>query len=370
MIEPAFVEYVASAYLVARAFTRKYDWAVAIDAAFLAFAGWALATAASPGAALLLLPYALGLFLVPRGALRNYAGFASAMAAVGAVLMAEPQPYLKALGYLLATTAPGALIAAGLDPGSLEGLFRYLIVSSASVSFIIVGLSAGGELGSLLIFAGILIELGAFPAYIWVPDVYGRSAPEGLVLVSSLTKLASALALLLIPASPPYWAALAVGAASMLIGNLGALTPADFRRVLAYAAVVQAGFAAFAYPITPALSAFLIFADAVGIAGLFSHLSSPGPKWSAWALALNNVGAPPLLGFWPKLVLLVEASKAYGPAWTIYLLAMIAAMIPYYARLASSAGSGGGARPPIAAVAAVVVGALAPLWFINVLSLL
>lgn len=364
------IEYAVIPYVLARALFRGTRWAVALDLALLALAAYALSSLATPSIALLMLPYALAVFLVPRGALRGYAGMAAAVSAVGAVYMAQPQPHLKALGYLLATSAPGALIAARPEKDDLEALFRYLIVSAVSNSLVIAGLSSGGPLGSLLIFSGVLAELAAFPAYVWAPDVYGRAAPEGLVLLSSLTKLASALALVLMPMSPSAAAALAVGAASMAVGNLGALTSKDFRRVLAYAAVAQAGFAAFAYPIDKALAAFLIFADAVGAAGLFAHLSSGGPRWAVWALALNQVGAPPLIGFWPKLVLLIGAARMYGAAGAAYLLANIALMIPYYARLASQFPPGRDPRSAAAALASMAVGAVAPLWFVHVLSLL
>ncbi len=338
-----------------------------IDAAAFAYAAYLLSLSGKPLLALLLAPYLLAPFLVPRGRLKDYSGLASALSIYGVLLMASPQPYMEALGFAIAVAAPGALIAMSLDPESAEALFRYFVISTVAGSLVVAGLSIGGPLGSALDFSGIALELGAFPAFYWVPDVFGRSAPEGLVLISGLTKLGAAFALMLLPLDVPAQASVPIAAATMLAGNLGATTSRDPRRLLGFASVLHAGMAILAFAVYKPLAPFLMFADSIGAMGLFSQLSSPGPRWSAYVLALNQVGVPPLLGFWPKLALFILTSQTMGLAIALYLLANVAWSIIYYVRLASTVAAGAGMRPQASALAAAVFGASAPLWLLQLL---
>lgn len=354
-------------YVAARRITERGIAAYLVDAAAFAYAAYLLASSGKPLLALLLAPYLLAPFLVPKGDLRDYSGLASALSIYGVLLMASTQPYMQALGFAIAAAAPGALIAASLDIGSVEALFRYFVISTIASSLVVAGLSIGGPLGSALAFSGVVLELGAFPAFYWVPDVFGRSAPEGLVLISGLSKLGAAFALMLLPLDIPVQASVPIAAATMLAGNLGATTSKDPRRLLGFASVFHAGMAVLAFAVYKPLAPFLMFADAVGAMGLFSQLSSPGPRWSAYVLALNQVGVPPLLGFWPKLVLFVLTAQALGPAVALYLLANVAWSIVYYVRLAATVAAGGAARPPASALVAAAFGASAPLWLLQLM---
>lgn len=59
------------------------------------------------------------------------------------------------------------------DGGCLEGLFRYLVVSAISSSFIVCGLLFEGMMGFLLL--GLLIKFGLFPFFGWVYKVVSKS---------------------------------------------------------------------------------------------------------------------------------------------------------------------------------------------------
>ncbi|MGC8583537.1 MAG: proton-conducting transporter membrane subunit [Thermoproteus sp.] len=364
------IQWLLPLYVAARRAGERGVWAYAVDAAAFAYAAYSLASAGEGALALLLLPYLVAPVLVPRGRLRDYSGLAAALSAYGVLLMASPEPHYKALGFAMAVAAPGALIAASPDLGSVEALFRYFVVSTVAGSLVVAGLSAGGELGSALAFSGVALELGVFPAFYWVPDVFGRSAPEGLVLISGLAKLGAAFALMLLPLDVPAYASLPLAAASILVGNLGATASRDPRRLLGFASVFHAGLALFAFAVYKPLAPFLMFADSIGAMGLFSHISSPGPRWSAYVLSLNQIGIPPLLGFWPKLALLVLTAQRLGPAAAAYLLANVVWSVAYYIRLASSTSAGAGRRPLAASLASAALGAAAPLWLLAAMPLL
>ncbi|CCC80886.1 proton-conducting transporter membrane subunit [Thermoproteus tenax] len=355
-------------YVFLRRAAKSGALALALDVAVFAYAGYLLLSR-SPLLVALAAPYVIAPLLVSRGPLRVYSGLASALGLLGVLLMAQPQLYYQAIGFAIAVSSPGAVLVATPDKGSLEGLFRYFVVSTVASSLVVAGLSGGGPLGSVFVFSGIALELGAFPAFFWVPDVFSRASPEGLVLLSSLTKLGAALALSLLSFDVPPYVTVPLAAATMLVGNLGATTSREPGRLLGYASVYHAGLAIAAYALYKPLAPFLMFADAVGMMGLFSYLASPGPKWTAYALALNQVGVPPLVGFWPKLALFVLAARANLPL-AIYVLGNVAWSIVYYVRLASSLEGGRRALAVAPSLFALALGLAAPLWLLPPFSLL
>jgi len=360
-----------TAYVVVRLFLRG-AWPLDVVyisalAVYKAAGGWPPTLAA-----VYTLPYLLGVAMVTQGKLAKEAGMAAAVSYTGVLLIATGVAHLQLLGFAMATLAPAALLPTMGDRGSLEGLFRYLVISSIAVSFMAVGLATRPdypEFGDFFIFMAVAAELGAVPLHLWVPDVYGRSRPAGLAALASLPKLAAGFALLYVRPEVGALAAYGLGALSMLVGNLGALTSGDLRRVLAYSTVAHAGFALFAYPLSPQVALLLIMADALGKMALFNHLEAGSGRWAAYLLAMNQIGVPPALGFWPKLYLLLLAAYTLGPHVGVYLLANIALSVPYYFRVARDLPSGVG---PVAAAIAVVLTAAsagAPLWLSHTLSL-
>ncbi|MEM3327020.1 MAG: proton-conducting transporter membrane subunit [Thermoproteus sp.] len=359
------VGYAALGYFAARTAIGARRAAVAIDIAYLAALAYLL-LGASP-LALLAVPYYLGLFMVGSGRFKYYSGLASALSATGVVLMAEQALYVKALGFLMAVLAPAALLPTELDRGSLEGIFRYLVVSSIASSMVLAGLGTRGygPFGEALLFLGIGLELGLAPMFLWVPDVYGRSSPAGLAALSSLPVLAGGFALLFLKPSVEPIVAYALGGASMLIGNLGALTSGDLRRILAYSTVVHGGFAAFLYPLRPEASLAILLADSIGKMGLFYAMASGAPRWGVVVLAAHQIGLPPLFGFWPKILLVLTSAELLGPAAGLYVLANVVLAAPYYFRLMMSIRPGRAAFPQAVAILSIALGLAAPLWLFS-----
>lgn len=361
------VIYIFAAYLLAKILYSRL-WP--LDVVYISVVAYFL-YGLNPYAAALALPFFLGVAMLSRGKLTQEAGTASAVAITGIYLMAQDPVYMKALGFAMASLAPAVLLPTLSDRGSLEGLFRYLIISAASNSFIISGLVLRGlypDFGNFLITLGIATELGAVPMFLWVVDVYSRSAAAGLAALASLPKLAAAYAFVFIRPEAPHLVFYVIGGLSMLIGNLGALTSYDLRRVFAYSTVAHAGFALFAYPLNSWLAFLLVFADALGKMALFYHLDRGSSRWGAAVLVSNQIGIPPVLGFWPKLYLVIYVAAALGPAAAIYVLLNIVMSVPYYFRAMSSLPPGASVFPKATAVALSVLGAAAPLWIIYLLS--
>ncbi|MFI5426695.1 NADH-quinone oxidoreductase subunit N [Aeromicrobium sp. UC242_57] len=101
----------------------------------------------------------------------------------------------------------------------------------------------------LLTLIGLLFKLGAVPFHVWIPDAYTGASVMVAGFLSTVSKAASLGALLILvavafPFAFDTWQPLfaVVAAATMTIGNLGALRQADAIGMLAWSSVAQAGF--------------------------------------------------------------------------------------------------------------------------------
>ena len=143
-----------------------------------------------------------------------------------------------------------------------------------------------------------------------------------------------------------------VAGGSMLLGNLGALTQTDIRRMMAYSGVAHSGYlllgattlsgggyvaalfyaAAYAFP---SLGVMLVAAEEGSTLGDFNGLSSrrPAAAWATVAMLLSLIGIPPLAGFFGKLFLFQSALG--GGQTVLVVLAVIMSVVSagYYLRI-------------------------------------
>jgi NADH-quinone oxidoreductase subunit N len=212
----------------------------------------------------------------------------------------------------------------------------------------------------LLVLAGLGFKISAVPFHFWAPDVY-EGAPTVIAGFLSTASKAGGFAVLLrftfavFPAlsvySPLLIAFMAI--ASMLVGNLLALSQKNFKRFLAYSSIAQAGYilvgvASFsnlgttgvlyylmAY-LTTNLAAFgiaFLIARAAGtedIAGL-AGLSRRSPLFGmALLISLLSLGGiPPFAGFIGKLIVFSAAVQS-GLAWLAVIAVLNSAISLYY----------------------------------------
>ncbi|ABW02106.1 proton-conducting transporter membrane subunit [Caldivirga maquilingensis] len=219
-------------------------------------------------------------------------------------------------------------------------------------------------LGYALALLGVMLEVGAAPMHIWVPDVFTAGDPIPVSVLASTIKIMPIIVLVKLTypiltslggfyVSYTFWLTAIMSALSMLIGNIGALTSREASRVLAYSSVANMGYilaAATALINAPAIapksSQILTYAlaglilqlvvNAAGKIGFFTIIKGDykGSIYS-YLLGLSFIGTPPLLGFWSKLFIII--SLAYlGPIglWlAVFLVINSVISIPYYVRL-------------------------------------
>lgn len=165
----------------------------------------------------------------------------------------------------------------------------YGATGSTNIYDIAKGVSSGApELLLTVAFGMILIGLGfkvsLAPFHVWTPDVY-QGAPAPVVALLSTAPKAAAFAVLLRIAYVAFgnatqdWMPLVwiLAVLSMTIGNVGALTQHNVKRLLAYSSIAHAGYILAAFtalaPMGIAAVSFYVAAYAVMNFGAFAAIS-------------------------------------------------------------------------------------------------
>ncbi len=303
------------------------------------------------------------------------------------------------------------------DLRGLEGALKYFLLSMLTTLIMLYGFSflyglsgttrysgmdlkGAGLLGALaLMFAlvGLLAKLSAAPFHYWAPDAYAGATPWTLAFVSTVPKIAGAVAIVrLVSAVAPGVAAagtvlLVASAASMILGNLGALTQSDVRRMMAYSGVAHTGYlllgvaalsrpgsaAAVVYAVAyaiPTMGIMLVTAEEGSRVTDFGGLIQrrPGTAWAIVVMLFSLIGIPPLIGFFGKLALFTAALQRGFTAVVVLAVVMSVVSAAYYLRIVRAmffaeesvdhvgvARSGSAATAIAACVVAVVVMGLA-----------
>jgi NADH-quinone oxidoreductase subunit N len=159
--------------------------------------------------------------------------------------------------------------------GSLEAGVKYLIIGALSTGFLVYGIAwVYGTTGTMnleqistalpniksiapllfgiaLVLIGLGFKVGAVPTHIWIPDVY-QGAPTPTTAFLSVGSKAAGFILLMRFLEPflaseltrgPVITLLSILAgATLLFGNLAAISQSNFKRLLGYSSIAHAGF--------------------------------------------------------------------------------------------------------------------------------
>lgn len=292
-------------------------------------------------------------------------------------------------------------VLAGFDksrPESAEAALKYFLLGGISAAFLLFGFSLiYGLTGSIalpeiaqqlrlqpltpLLLVALVMILTAFgfkaaaaPFHLWAPDVYQGAPASSTALIASASKLAGfvlfmrllwsgaepvAGSIATFEAAPGWLPVLAlISAASLLLGNSGALAQSNVRRLLAYSAIAHSGalllgvIAAgnagpaplFYYAATYGLATVGVFGviavvESAGrcdqladLAGL--HRRSPLLAGCLLIFILSLAGIPPLAGFFGKFIVFAAALRLGGlggtAGWLVILAIALSAVALYY----------------------------------------
>ena len=217
--------------------------------------------------------------------------------------------------------------------------------------------------GIVLVLAGVAFKIGAFPFQIWIPDVY-QGAPTPVTAFLAVASKGAGFAVLLVLARDVFasyaWLVTPVltlmAAATIVFGNLAALTQHNVKRLIGLSGVSHAGFlllgvvaaqtvplavgAVYFYLFAYLIASFAVFGVMTHLAGAddsdqeldhYAGLAKENPFLAAvLAVGLGSLaGIPPLAGFMGKLFVFIAAFQA-GARWLLALAAAGVVVSIYY----------------------------------------
>jgi NADH-quinone oxidoreductase subunit N len=264
-----------------------------------------------------------------------------------------------ATGFIVYGTA---LVFGATGTTSLSGIVAFVAQSGTPGMLLTIG--------AALILVGLGFKIAAVPFHMWTPDVYQGSPTSVTAFMAAGAKIAGFAALLRVFATAfPSIAAdmtgilWVVSAATMILGNLLAISQINIKRMLAYSSIAHAGYILMAfvpygnpavasqsiaaglfYLVAYALTNFGTWGVVIALEraegrGLeIKDYAGLGRKYPALAAAmtifmLSLIGLPPTLGFVGKFYLFssVIAGGFYGLAIIGVLTSLVSAY--YYLRV-------------------------------------
>lgn len=271
---------------------------------------------------------------------------------------------------------------------SEEAAMKYLVLGAFAAGFFIYGIALTyGAVGTtnlaliaerladpaananqLLLLTGAALILIAFafkvalvPFHMWTPDVYEGSPTPVAAFMSVGTKGAAFAALLRIlatalPELQPFWLPVlgVLAALTMIIGNLGALSQTNVKRMLAYSSVGHAGYILLSIMVVSERGAqaflFYMLAYALTNLGAFAVVIAleqrSNATWSlddftglykrqpllALAMAVfmfSLAGVPPTAGFMAKFYVFTTAYEG-GLGWLVLIGVLTSALAVFF----------------------------------------
>ncbi len=301
--------------------------------------------------------------------------------------------YLLVGGFASAFVLYGMALVYGATGSTQLGLISQSVTAQADASQNPLLL-----LGVLLLGVGFAYKVSGAPFHQWTPDVY-QGAPLPVTAFMSVGTKAAAFAMIIrvftygLPHLAPQWQALLalVAAASMIVGNLGAIAQRSVKRLLAYSGVAQAGyiligvvaggragigavlFYLFAYLFMNfgAFAVLTVLAAPEGDRDDLGDLDGLGFRHPLLGLLmtvfmLSLAGFPPLVGFIGKFFLF-SAGVSSGWTWLVVIGVLTSVVsVYYYLRVVFHVWTPVSGRPalesspaPVAAIAASALLAVA-----------
>ncbi len=245
-----------------------------------------------------------------------------------------------------------AALGSTSSPMSYAGLQQFLVANPGNFL---------ASVGIVLVLAGVAFKIGAVPFQIWIPDVYqGAPTPVTAFLAVASKTAGFAVLLGLVPVFASYEKLVVttlslMAGATILFGNLAALTQHNVKRLIGLSGVSHAGYlllgviAALTVPQAVGAIWFYLLAyllASFAVFGVMTHMAGPNDAdqdldhyadfakkrpYLAGVLAIglgSLAGIPPLAGFVGKLLIFIAAFQA-GLYWLLG-IAILGVVISIY----------------------------------------
>ena len=221
------------------------------------------------------------------------------------------------------------------------------------------------KVGIVFTLVGLLFKISAAPFHFWTADVYQGAPTIFTTFMATVVKTALIFAIFRLTAVSfgfeyPFWSNIILGviALSLLIGNITAIVQDNFKRIIAYSSISQAGFlllgivglnektfgnlgfytASYALATIAALGVLMVVSKNSLKNGrpneeieIFNGLFKRNPDLAIilFISMLSLIGIPLTTGFWSKFFVFTDAmSKKH--LWVVIFAVVMAAISIYY----------------------------------------
>ena len=239
-----------------------------------------------------------------------------------------------------------------------EAGVKYFIVQSLGSIFFLFGRMFSyrltntwdcptGVIGQIMIVGGLLIKLGRAPFHRWLPGVMASLRWFSCFIISTWQKLAPLFLLVCVGTELSHRYCIIFSLACVIVGGLGGINQTQVRALMAYSSISHLGWILLGVALDWGIMAFyyIVYVLITGMvfAGLWStgivNRSRPQSAgiylYNPWniILLLSLAGLPPLLGFVPKLILIVAVVNL--EIWLVLIIIVLTRVISifYYLKL-------------------------------------
>nr|YP_002519704.1 NADH dehydrogenase subunit 2 [Brachaluteres ulvarum]BAH10331.1 NADH dehydrogenase subunit 2 [Brachaluteres ulvarum] len=265
--------------------------------------------------------------------------------------------FLAWMGLEINTLAIIPLMAQHHHPRAIEAATKYFLVQAAAAATLMFATMTNAwiegqwdisqmshPLPYTIVIIALALKVGLAPLHSWLPEVLqGLDLTTGL-LMSTWQKLAPfALLLQMEPISPNLL--IFLGLISVMVGGWGGLNQTQLRKILAYSSTAHLGWMVLVLQFSPSLTfmaliTYIIMTTAVFLAFINNHTTTINSLTLSWTntptltaiiplLLFSLGGLPPLTGFLPKWMILLELSEQ-GFALTATMAALSALLSLYF----------------------------------------
>nr|YP_009130797.1 NADH dehydrogenase subunit 2 [Siboglinum fiordicum]AIL54873.1 NADH dehydrogenase subunit 2 [Siboglinum fiordicum] len=204
-------------------------------------------------------------------------------------------------------------------------LFSSLMLISSVLSILIPSFKISNFIMMILFSLSLMTKLSIAPCHFWFPSVLSSISWTTCLLLMTWQKLIPLLIMILISPFYPLFIIFFLASVSSMVGGLGGMNQSQLRNLLAYSSISHMGWTLSIISILPMMSFMYFFCYSIILfpliytllsfnfinnKQLFSLFSFNKPFYFLICISfLSLSGLPPLLGFFPKWMILMYLSK-------------------------------------------------------------